>query len=107
MSTIESVVNHLNSLETEDLIAEFLLSKGAKGDLQDGESCVITNYILGETDAIGCTTTETEIIVEDDNYYPHSFETTGPVHNFIKMFDSGYYPDLIDERMNECCEDCG
>jgi hypothetical protein len=107
MSSIESVVNHLNSFETEDLIAEFLRSKGAKGEMQDGESCVITNYILGETDAIGCSTTEAEIIVEDDNYDAHSFATTGAVHSFIKLFDQGYYPDLVDEREFECCEECG
>lgn len=102
MSQFDTVLNHLFSLETPDSIAEFLESKGARGEMQDGESCVITNYILGETDAIGCSTTEAEIIVEDDYYNAHSFGTTPAVSEFIHLFDQGYYPQLVDESCDTC-----
>lgn len=96
MAEINDLFNVLNSFETSGEIAAFLIEKGVKGDVQDGESCVLTNWFLTETDAIGCTTTEENIMVEDQNFITWKLmiaET--PISEFITEFDDWQYPELI------------
>jgi hypothetical protein len=98
---IDKAIKEINALETPDLIHDFLVEKGITGERQDAESCVITNYILTETDAIGCSTTADEIIVDDDDYEPWSFGTSEAMSTFIEAFDSGWYPDLVTTDQDE------
>ncbi len=101
MAHIKEVMDKLNSFETSDDVAQFLMEKGAKGNVQDSDSCVISNWILTETEALGCTTTETSIRIEvaEEGYYnTWEFIPTEPVEEFITKFDDWQYPSLIWER---------
>jgi hypothetical protein len=103
MHSIQVMMDMLNSFESPDAIADFLTKRGIKGELQDRDYCVLSNWFLNETDATGCSTTETNISVEEMDgwdYRTHEMVPNAVTTEFIQKFDAGVYPQLI-------CEDCG
>lgn len=89
------MMDTLNAFESPDEIADFLRMNGVKGEVQDGEACVITNWFLTETDALACSTTERMVTVMDENYNDWVYDTSDTVNQFIVAFDDWAYPELI------------
>lgn len=101
MSKYADMMATLNSFDGPEAVADFLSSKGIKGEVQDGEACVISNWFLTETEARGCSTTEVKITILDENSLDWEFETSDSVHQFIVLFDHWAYPHLIIENDGE------
>lgn len=110
MNKFEEMMGKLNSFEEPDGIAAFLMEAGVQGDMQDAESCVITNWFLMNTNAVECTTTEEKITVGDELYHTWEFVPNDIVTRFIKQFDDYEYPELVakyDDYYDECnCPGC-
>ncbi len=100
---IEQMMDKLNAFESPEAIAGFFKQKGIRGDQNDGESCVITNWFLTETDAVGCSTTESTITIDDGHFNQYQMTPTDVVAEFITEFDNGAWPELV----SQCgCDDC-
>lgn len=98
------LIRHLNNLESPDIIAEFLTKMGVTGAVNDGETCVISNWLMTSTDNYDITTTPDEIIVCSDYYAQKDVEVfplESTVTEFIKAFDEGKYPQLISDNFDD------
>lgn len=95
MNKIGMMIEQLNSFGSPSAIAEFLTENGIKGDLQDGDSCVISNWFLTETDAVGCSTTEEKIIIEGEYWHYWEMVPNPITVEFIRNFDDYQYPELV------------
>ncbi len=97
---VNMLFDKLNAFESSDAIATFLKAQGIKGDIQDGDSCPISNWILTETEAWACTTTENCISVEDFGI-DYSMTPNDVVVEFICKFDNHEYPFLISDDYSD------
>ena len=95
----KDLVDTLNRFETPDAIAEFLRGFEVKGDVEDSESCIISNWIMQNVDCAGVSTSD-EIHIYGYNWLEDGsadYEISNCVKQFIELFDRGFYPDLIIE----------
>lgn len=95
MLRASEAVNILNDFKDVDALAAFLREAGIKGEKQDAESCVLTNWILNNVDCFGASTSDEFYIDagDSDGTYPIS----DCCQKFIQMFDDGFYPELEEE----------
>lgn len=95
----KDLVDTLNRFETPDAIADYLRGFGIKGDVEDSESCVISNWIMQNVDCAGVSTSD-EIHVYGYDWVDQGsadYEISTCVKMFIDLFDRGFYPDLVIE----------
>lgn len=110
MIDIVVALDKLSTFETADDIALFLGDQGAKGNLNNSISCVMSNWlheVTGDTTiytskvAIG----QYEVTAYDDNFTSIR-EHTIAMADFVSRFDNEHYPELVDMASYECNLPC-
>ncbi len=83
--------------DTPVAVAETLRAKGIKGRPCESSRCPIANWLVTETGAV-------TVEVDSDIYFRHAGAhglwidpTPDAVAEFIRRFDEGDFPDLIDD----------
>lgn len=112
-SRVKDVIDHLGKLSPDD-IAETLKKHGVRGRRQFINACPIANYIRQEAALKPEPYAEVEVLsrfirVEDRDRYNNedegitvtsqvyiTIDLPETVQSFIKKFDAGDYPELID-----------
>jgi hypothetical protein len=113
MMDLSVVIQKLQGFETADTLADHFRGYGIKAQPRSARSCPIAQYVSMETGLSGIVVNTCSVRLENDegdqlNVFPNS----GPMCDFVEMYDKGYYPDLIaegfeiDETYN-CCPSCG
>lgn len=101
MIAVEVLVDKLNSFQSPQEIADFFKGIGIKGNPGETRSCVISNWIMQESEE-EFVTTSTAIKVwngyyEDDDNLKAKYYTSESVCNFITRFDNQHYPELVED----------
>ena len=106
MIDIGVLVDKLNGFETSEEIADFLISQEIQAKPQKPESCAISKWVRQESGQVVCTyinkdystNTETGEIFEGDfiDTSSKAHRMTETVGKFIREFDRGDYPELIE-----------
>lgn len=94
---IDVVMNKLQSLETADELADLFSGYGIKAFPRQPNACAIAQFVKNETGLkirtnTICTNYENEEGELIGEYYYH----TDAMKDFIRKYDTGLYPDLID-----------
>ena len=99
MELQEKITSTLNDLgNTTDDIAAFLEGQGVKGQKLITNQCVLANYLQNVFNLL--------VFVNDDGsghiILPNKsfiiFQLPEPVRHFIHKFDTGWYPNLLDQQ---------
>lgn len=94
-------VDQLNAFADADSIKEFLAMMGYKGYRQDEYSCPIANFIRSKAGNSVVVEDTIQVWKEDMAIPDAEFEISTAVREFIRNFDSGFYPELDMEDDNE------
>lgn len=95
---LQAVVDELESLGSTEAIAEYLVSLAYIGVVADCERCIVARYIANELrpDEIEVDTGEIWIRIAGE----HAAVDTPPVvAEFLNDFDSGLFPELIEDEL--------
>lgn len=99
MATLQEAVEELAQKSPEE-IAALLREKGIHGRRNLAMSCPLANYLTVETDITPFSVIVGPYSIIGDTLSLEHYSTPTPnsVAAFIKAFDSGKYPDLIEEE---------
>lgn len=112
MADFSVVVDKLHQFETADEIADYFRYYGIKANVQDARSCAISEFVQRETGLEGrviTSTTSLALIAEGAMVWDDAtveVEHTKAMHQFVKKFDSGAYPDLLNCEVQQEIWDC-
>lgn len=108
MADLNVVVEKLQSFETADDLADYFKQYGIKASPQKANACAISVFVEIETGEVGNIMTSTrelslrETLIDDDGYeYEVSraeFQHSHAMAQFVRKFDSGKYPFLIEDN---------
>lgn len=115
MADISVVADKLQGFESADDLAEFFRGYGIIAQPMNARACAITKFVEVETGEKNVITTTTAVIIEDeDGEEIYSLRNTEAMAAFIKAYDTGTYPDLIEAGFekdiyvgDDNCECCG
>ena len=106
MADFDVVVDKLHGFETAEELAELFRSYGIKAIPTEARSCAISQFVEMETGILGQVVTSTRDISLMQKMYDQgleydetiaTFEHTDAMMHFVCQFDSGAYPDLIED----------
>lgn len=110
MADISVVADKLQGFETADDLAEFFRGYGIIAQPMNSRACAITQFVVEETGETNvCTTTTTCFIEDEYGEQTFAFLHTPAMSDFVKKFDTGVYPDLVEEgytftKACDCCD---
>jgi hypothetical protein len=92
------LVDKLNSMESTCEIADFLYHQDIAGNREDSLTCVISQWISRESGRTVTTARQIKVWNNWDEincYCAQRFEVTEAVWQFIRQFDDGQHPHLV------------
>lgn len=97
MISVQVLVDKLNSFKTSGDIADFLFSQNITGTRGCSTKCIITNWIIRESEEYNISTTLCSVLVWGDKTFTmrENYHLDPIACNFIVDFDYGLYPELI------------
>lgn len=110
MADTSVVFDKLNGFETDDDLADFFRGYGIKAQPSNARSCAISQFVRMETGlpvstSVSSVTVWTDLDESDLAYYG---QLTSAMESFIKKYDQGAYPDLVEEgyEVTPCYREC-
>lgn len=91
----EQILTYLNIFTAKEIAAKFK-HIGIKGDQEDACRCPVSVYLTNRTGKPH-SVTETEYILHDKEQGTIRGDLPKHVRKFVKKFDKGKYPELINE----------
>lgn len=91
----EQILTYLNIFTAKEIAAKFK-HIGIKGEPEDACRCPVSVYLTNRTGRAH-SITETEYIIYDKEHGVIRGELPKYVRKFVKKFDKGKYPELINE----------
>lgn len=88
--TLLARIKGLNSIESSEEVAEFLIKENCKGTPDDGESCPLANYL-----SRGLDIQEVEVFGDTAVVDGVSYSLSEILNFFMEDFDSGAFPELV------------
>jgi hypothetical protein len=94
--SVDDVLAKLRALGSARQIADFLHQSGVKGRIGRAGGCPIAVYVAQQTGG------EQQVVVTacfiSVGKAMSSANVNGPIHDFVRGFDAGLYPERVEER---------
>lgn len=95
---LEPYIAKLSSFTTAGEIRSFLQDEGVKGKCKAVSECALAEYIHRESGYsvhVGKYQIDSVLPINDRMPFGRLCKTTNAMHDFIRMFDYGFYPELM------------
>ena len=95
MKTFKERYKTLAEQEDDGYVADLLEDMGCYGSPGFSMLCPVADYFVKSSDVRHCCVSPDRILIEQDGEVTEH-PTPEPVADFLRMFDAGGYPDLVE-----------